>query len=289
MEKFILRSKKLKKISLLLFLLSPLALASIPVQHTPYPGGIAVFDFETTHSNPKAFYRTVPLYTQHIKGNHWQVLLGIPLLEKAGEKSITIQDFSTRTLTVKIKTIQTTKDKPAAKQNIELKGKKKKYVNPHTAHINRIKKERVILGKARLFFSDKILSNDAFIRPVPGVTTSPFGIKRLYNGQPRNPHTGIDYAGATDTPIKAPADGKVILAGKYFFNGNAIFLDHGQGLVSVYIHMNKRIAKQGQMVKKGETIGTIGQTGRATGPHLHWGVYLNRTTVNPNLLMGKSI
>ncbi len=285
MEKFILRSKKLKKISLLLLLLSHFAWASIPVQHTPYPGGIAVFDFETTHSNPKAFYRTVPLYTQHIEGNHWQVLLGIPLLEKAGKKSITIQDFSTRTLDVEIKII---KNKPV-KQNIKLKGKNKKYVDPNAAHMDRIKKERVILGKTRLFFSDKTLSNGVFIRPVLGVITSPFGVKRLYNGQPRNPHTGIDYAGATGTPIKAPADGKVILSGQYFFNGNAIFLDHGQGLISVYIHMDKRIAKQGKMVKKGETIGTIGQTGRATGPHLHWGVYLNRTTVHPNLLMGKSV
>ncbi|WP_369178484.1 peptidoglycan DD-metalloendopeptidase family protein [Candidatus Thiodubiliella endoseptemdiera] len=275
----------MKKISLLLLLLSHFAWASIPVQHTPYPGGIAVFDFETTHSNPKAFYRTVPLYTQHIEGNHWQVLLGIPLLEKAGKKSITIQDFSTRTLDVEIKII---KNKPV-KQNIKLKGKNKKYVDPNAAHMDRIKKERVILGKTRLFFSDKTLSNGVFIRPVLGVITSPFGVKRLYNGQPRNPHTGIDYAGATGTPIKAPADGKVILSGQYFFNGNTIFLDHGQGLISVYIHMDKRIAKQGKMVKKGETIGTIGQTGRATGPHLHWGVYLNRTTVHPNLLMGKSV
>jgi murein DD-endopeptidase MepM/ murein hydrolase activator NlpD len=73
----------------------------------------------------------------------------------------------------------------------------------------------------------------------------------------------------------------------YFFNGNAIFLDHGQGLVSVYIHLNKHLVKQGQSIKQGEIIGAVGQTGRATGPHLHWGVYLNRTAVDPNLLMGK--
>ncbi|RUA05915.1 MAG: M23 family peptidase [Gammaproteobacteria bacterium] len=285
MASFTLRWIKLNKISLLLLLLSNVVLASIPIKHTPYPGGIAVFDFESNHSNPKAFYHTVPLYTQHIKGNHWQALLGIPLMEKAGKKSITIRDFSTRTLSVDIKIKQA--NKRPAKQKITLKGKKKKFVNPNAKHMNRIIKERAILGKARIFHSDKILSNGLFLRPVPGITTSPFGIKRIYNGQPRNPHTGVDYAGDTGTPIKAPANGKVILAGKYFFNGNAIFLDHGQGLISVYIHMNKRIAKQGQMVKKGDIIGTIGQTGRATGPHLHWGVYLNRTVVNPNLLMGK--
>ncbi|RUM81387.1 MAG: M23 family peptidase, partial [Candidatus Thioglobus sp.] len=92
---------------------------------------------------------------------------------------------------------------------------------------------------------------------------------------------------AIPTPIKAPADGKVILAGDFFFNGNAIFLDHGQGLISVYLHMNKHLVKQGETIKQGDTIGTIGQTGRSTGPHLHWGIYLNQTVVNPKILMGK--
>jgi murein DD-endopeptidase MepM/ murein hydrolase activator NlpD len=278
--------KKLKKINKTLIILLGLLLpnivsASIPIQNTPISGGIAVFDFESNHSNPKAFYRTAPLYTQHIKGNHWQALLGIPLMEKTGKKSITIQDFSTRTLSVNIK--------PSAykEQHITLKGDKKKYVNPNATHSQRIKKERPILSKARQIFSEKILSDGLFIRPVTGITTSPFGFKRFYNGQARRPHTGLDYAGAAGTPIKAAADGKVILAGQYFFNGNAIFLDHGQGLISVYIHMNKRLVSQGQSVKQGQIIGTIGQSGRATGPHLHWGVYLNRTSVNPNLLMGK--
>jgi murein DD-endopeptidase MepM/ murein hydrolase activator NlpD len=113
-------------------------------------------------------------------------------------------------------------------------------------------------------------------------------LKRFYNGQPRRPHTGLDYAGDIGVAIKAPADGKVILAGEFFFNGNAVFLDHGQGLISVYIHMNERLVKQGQYLKQGDAIGTIGQTGRATGPHLHWGIYLNQTVVSPNLLLGIS-
>jgi len=153
--------------------------------------------------------------------------------------------------------------------------------------MDRIKSERPVLSSARKIFSGDVLSNGLFTRPVDGVTTSPFGLKRFYNGEARRPHTGLDYAGDTGTPIKAPADGKVILAGEFFFNGNAIFLDHGQGLISVYIHMNERLAQQGQQIKQGDVIGTIGQTGRATGPHLHWGIYLNQTVVNPNLLIGK--
>jgi hypothetical protein len=279
--KFILRLKKLKKISFLLLLLPSIVLASIPVKNTPIPGGIAVIDFETNHSNPTAFYNNMPLYVQHIKDQHWQVLVGIPLMEKLGKKSIKVQDSLTRSFDFEVT------EHTYTQQHITLKGKKKKYVNPNLAHMDRIKSERPVLSSARKIFSGDALSNGLFTRPVDGVTTSPFGLKRFYNGEARRPHTGLDYAGDTGTPIKAPADGKVILAGEFFFNGNAIFLDHGQGLISVYIHMNERLAQQGQQIKQGDVIGTIGQTGRATGPHLHWGIYLNQTVVNPNLLIGK--
>ena len=281
MVKFIPRLKKLKKFSLLLLLIPTIVLANIPVKNTPIPGGIAVIDFESNHANPKASYNKVPLYVQHIKDQHYQVLVGIRLMEKLGKKTIKVQDFSTRLLDFEV-TKQT-----YTEQYITLKGKNKKYVNPNLTHMDRIKKERPILSSARKIFSDKNLSSGLFIRPVNGVTTSPFGLKRFYNGEARRPHTGLDYAGDIGTPIKAPADGKVILVGKFFFNGNAVFLDHGQGLISVYIHMNNYLVKQGQFVKQGDSIGTIGQTGRATGPHLHWGVYLNQTVINPNLLLGE--
>ncbi|HIM58915.1 MAG TPA: M23 family metallopeptidase [Gammaproteobacteria bacterium] len=281
MERFILRLKKLKKISFLLLLLPSIVLASIPVKNTPIPGGIAVIDFKTNSTNPTAFYNTTQLYVQRIKDQHWQVLVGIPLMEKSGKKTIKVQDATTRSFDFEVI------EHSYTEQHITLKGKKKKYVNPNLAHMDRIKKERPILSSARKVFSNNTLSTGLFIRPINGVTTSPFGLKRFYNNQPRRPHTGLDYAGDIGAPITAPADGKVILSGEYFFNGNAVFLDHGQGLISVYIHMDKRLAKQGQQIKQGEIIGTIGQTGRATGPHLHWGIYLNQTVVNPNLLMGK--
>lgn len=281
MVRFIPRLRKLKKLSLLFLLIPTIVLANIPVNNTPIPGGIAVIDFSSSHPNPKAFYNKVPLYVQHIQDQHYQVLVGIPLMEKIGKKTITIQDFSTRLFDFEVT------EQSYSEQHISLKGKKKKYVNPNLAHMDRIKSERPVLSSARKIFSDNALSNGLFTRPVDGVTTSPFGLKRFYNGEARRAHTGLDYAGKIGTPIKASADGKVILAGEFFFNGNAVFLDHGQGLISVYIHMNERLAKQGQIVKQGDVIGTIGQTGRATGPHLHWGVYLNQTVVNPNLLMGK--
>ncbi|BBB22883.1 M24/M37 family peptidase [Abyssogena phaseoliformis symbiont OG214] len=275
--------KKLKKINVIvLLLLSNIALANINIENTPIPGGIAVIDFQSNHSNPKAFYGIVPVYTQHIKGQHWQALIGIPLLSKVGEKYITIKGLSAKKITF------TVHEHHYKEQHITLTGKKRKYVNPNLKHMDRIKREHPILSKTRKLFSEKSLFNGQFIRPVKGVITSPFGLKRFYNGQPRRAHTGLDFAGNIGTPIHVPANGKVILIGHFFFNGNTVFIDHGQGLISVYIHMNKYSVKQGQLVKQGDKIGTIGQTGRATGAHLHWGVYLNQTTVNPNLLLGVS-
>ena len=281
MEKFILMLAKLKNLSLLLLLLPGVLFASIAVKNTPIAGGIAVIDFETNHANPKAFYNKIPLYLQHLKDEHWQVLIGIPLYEKPGKKTITVQDFSTREFSFEVKT----KPGTYAEQHITLKDKKKKYINPNLAHMDRINLERPILSQARKVFTPQHLSNQQFIRPVTGIISGTFGLKRFYNKQARRPHTGIDVAATTGTPIKAAAAGKVILADQFFFNGNAVFIDHGQGLISVYIHMNKRLVTAGQHLKQGDIIGTIGQTGRATGPHLHWGVYLNQTSINPNLLL----
>ncbi|CAC9602892.1 Phage lysin, 1,4-beta-N-acetylmuramidase (EC 3.2.1.17) or lysozyme [uncultured Gammaproteobacteria bacterium] len=270
----------MKKINLLvlLFLTFP-ALASLSVSNIAIPGGIAVIDFHTNHANPKAFYGNVPVYTQRIKDSHWQALVGIPLLAKIGKKQIIIKDFSERKIDF------TVKDYTYQEQHITLTGNKKKYVNPNLAHMDRIKRERPILSIARRTFSTQEFNNQSFILPISGITTSPFGFKRFYNGEPRRPHTGLDYAGKIGTVIQASATGKVIVSDEFFFNGNAIFIDHGQGLISVYIHMNERIAKLGQIVKQGDIIGTIGQTGRATGPHLHFGVYLNQTVINPNILI----
>ncbi len=255
------------------------ALASLNIINTPVPGGVAVVDFYTDHSNPEAYYRQARVYVQQLEGQHWQALIGIPLLEKIGEKHLTIKDFSNKKIAFKVK------NHNYKEQHITLTGKKKKYLNPNLAHLDRIKRERPILSKARKVFSNKKLSNKNFIRPVDGITTSPFGFKRFFNGKARRAHSGLDYAGKTGTPIKAAAAGKIIISDDFFFNGNAVFIDHGQGLISVYIHLNKRLVESGQIIKQGDIIGTIGQTGRATGPHLHFGVYLNQTVINPNVLL----
>ena len=279
MAKFIPRLKALKTISYLLLLLPTWVLANLSIEHTPIPGGIALVDFQTNHANPKAFYGKVRLYVQKTKPEHWQALVGIPLLATPGEQYIQVKDFSQRKIPFSVEPHQ------YQEQHITLKGKQKKYVNPNLAHMDRIKRERPILSNARQHYSQRALATGAFSLPVSGITTGSFGLKRFYNQQARNPHTGVDYAAKTDTPIRAPAKGRVILTGEFYFNGKTVFIDHGMGLVSVYIHMNNIQVEQGQLLNAGDIIGGIGQTGRATGPHLHWGVYLNQTAVNPNLLL----
>ena len=121
--------------------------------------------------------------------------------------------------------------------------------------------------------------------PVPGRRSSSFGLRRVFNGQSRNPHSGMDIAAPTGTPVKAPLPGKVIDVGEYFFNGGTVWLDHGGGLLSMYCHLSKMDCKVGDMVQTGEAFCKVGATGRVTGPHLHWSVMLNRAMVDPALFI----
>ena len=115
--------------------------------------------------------------------------------------------------------------------------------------------------------------------------SSRFGLRRIFNGQPRNPHAGLDVAASTGTPVRAPSEAVVANTGDYFFNGNTVFLDHGQGLITAYMHLSRIDVRPGQQVKRGELLGTIGATGRVTGAHRHWAVILNNTPVDPELFL----
>ena len=129
-------------------------------------------------------------------------------------------------------------------------------------------------------------SNLMLDKPVDGPLSSPFGLRRFFNGEERNPHSGLDFAVPAGTPIKAPAAGKVILIGDYFFNGKTVFVDHGQGFISMFCHLSKIDVKLGQQVPRGGVLGKVGATGRATGPHMHWNVSLNDARVDPAIFIG---
>ena len=179
---------------------------------------------------------------------------------------------------------------PNREYNIQrINNMKSKYVTAPNTEEERIKREREIINIAKKKIGDekKALYKDGFIRPVEGgVLTSVFGSQRILNGVPRNAHNGLDIAAPTGTPVYAMADGIVRLAAdNFYYSGNFIILDHGQGLNSSYLHLSNKDVKEGDFVKKGQKIGEIGTTGRSTGPHLHWSVQWFGKRTDPALLL----
>ena len=160
-------------------------------------------------------------------------------------------------------------------------------VAPSAEDLKRIGDDSRRIAAVRAGASALIDFAGGFAWPLAGRLSGVFGSQRILNGEPRRPHAGVDVAAPQGTPVKAPADGIVALAhGDMFFTGKTLMIDHGHGLNSVYAHMSAIVVEPGQGVVKGQTIGRVGATGRATGPHLHWGVSLFDTPLDPALLAG---
>jgi murein DD-endopeptidase MepM/ murein hydrolase activator NlpD len=255
----------------------PLAHASKWFTDNVPPGGVLAIDL------PKNFkaYTQLPFNLTEVFTQQGQTLIGIPLKQEPGEQTISWVDTQDKEHSKKFTVI----NYPYPTQHLTIKNKRK--VNPNNNDMTRITSESKRMKTIYHSFTPNPTSMD-WILPVAGRQSSAFGLKRFFNNQPRNPHSGLDVAVPTGTPIIAPTKGKVVLTGDFFFNGNSVFLDHGQGLVTLYCHMNEISVKEGQWVEQGEVLGTVGKTGRATGPHLHWGVSLNNARVDPRLFLPDS-
>lgn len=159
-------------------------------------------------------------------------------------------------------------------------------VTPSETDMAAIQLEGKVVGAALKGVEDNAAWLSGFIRPVEGRISGKFGGQRIMNKIPKNPHRGMDIAAKEGTPIKASADGKVVLAyPDLFYSGNVVIIDHGFGLQTIYAHMKEMKVKRGDTVKQGDIIGTVGKTGRVTGPHLHWGASLRDVRFNPQSLL----
>jgi murein DD-endopeptidase MepM/ murein hydrolase activator NlpD len=151
--------------------------------------------------------------------------------------------------------------------------------------LERVGKERKLIDAALNTWREANIDGIGLAAPVEGRRSSSFGLRRFFNNEPRSPHKGMDIAAPAGTPILAPRAGIVTGTGDFYFNGNTVFIDHGQGFVTMYCHLREIGVEDGQEVIAGEPIGQVGATGRVTGPHLHFGTYLNGTAVDPALLL----
>ena len=268
-----------KMLCILLLLLSCSAMAMPLPRQSAVPGGIVILPLEYQGSTaPTVTYRDERVLVTGTSGQ-WQAVIGVPLSAKPGPQSIRIfdSDGSSHVKTFVIK------DKQYRTQRLTIKDKRK--VEPTAEDLQRIARERQRINAALEHWSDREPDTLVMTAPIDGIRTSSFGLRRIYNGQPRKPHSGMDIAAPQGTVIMAPAAGRVINIGSYFFNGNSVFLDHGEGLITMYNHMNTIDVQEGQEVRAGDRLGTVGSTGRVTGPHLHWGVSLNNARVDPALLL----
>ncbi len=244
------------------------------------PGGIAIIPLKKDMPSYAFTFNKKPLLISQKNGLSYAIV-GLSLRLKPGEYYISGHYGGSKALVKKFFNI---KDKKYKTQSITIKNKRK--VNPYAKDMDRIIREKKRKTKAANYRTNEPAYLD-FSIPVNGILTGSYGKRRVFNGQARNPHSGMDIAADNGVPISSPADGEVIESGDFFFSGNIIYINHGQGLISLYAHLSEMNVKIGDKVKKGQIIGKVGATGRVTGPHLHWSVGLNGTWIDPALFLNE--
>ena len=258
--------------------------AQLNILNQPVPGGVAVVDISgqtktSTHTPPTARFMDKPVLVTRTDTGKWIALVGIPLSAALGTQHIqVVQGNKNATYAFSVS------NKKYREQRITLKTNKHVDLSPQD--LARYEREKKLQDDAYQQFSPQLPSNLLLDRPVNGPLSSPFGLKRFFNDQPRAPHSGLDFAVPTGTPVQAPAAGRVILVGDYFFNGKTVFVDHGQSMISMFCHLSSIDVTPGASLARGQVLGKVGATGRVTGAHLHWNVSLNDARVDPAIFIG---
>jgi murein DD-endopeptidase MepM/ murein hydrolase activator NlpD len=242
------------------------------------PGGVFIVPVEgPAEPTPVVTYdgkRTMVLRSR----DRWVAVVGLPLAVTPGHATVSVQSGDAPETSVGFDVL----DKQYAVQSLKVAPSKVDLSPEDTA---RTEKDSARIHAALATYSEAPPTTLRLLQPVPGVRSSSFGLRRVFNNEPRNPHSAMDIAAPLGTPIKAAADGRVIEAGDFFLAGNTVMVDHGQGLITMYCHLSQIGVQIGDQLKRGEVLGKVGATGRVTGPHLHWGVALNQTFVDPALFL----
>lgn len=241
------------------------------------PGGFVVLPMEAAGTDrPSATFngRRVLVISD---GGRYAAIVGIPLRTAPGEQRIAARGATRKFYSFRVE------PKRYSEQRLTITDTRK--VNPNPEDQARIARETERIAAVKAHWSEEEPDSLWLDLPVRGRFSSPFGLRRFFNDQERNPHSGLDIAVGAGTPVLAAAAGLVIDTGDYFFNGKTIFIDHGQGFLTMYCHLSELRVGTGDRVTRGERIALSGMTGRATGPHLHLSVVLNNTMVDPALFL----
>lgn len=243
------------------------------------PGGVALVKIgDAAEAKPTVTRDGAPVWVTR-QGKQWVAAVGLPLSISPGEQQIEVRpaDGPARTVTFAVK------PKHYPVQHVTLRDQN--MVEPPADVMARIERESAHLKTVRSQWRETASTDAAFVQPARGRLSGRFGGSRVLNGKPRAPHAGLDVAVMTGTAVLAPGDGVILDIGDYYFCGKTMFIDHGNGLLSLFCHLSEWDAKVGDKVRQGQAVARSGATGRASGPHLHWSVYLNGTSVEPELFL----
>lgn len=265
---------RLTLVSIFLCLAATAMTKAMATEQSLRPGGIAIVEVGSIDNTaPTVTLQGKPLLVMQ-RENQWVAVAGIALdteprrieISVNGESApvdISGHDYREQRITVE----------------------NKSFVEQNQEQLDRIWGERKIIDAVLTSFTRKPVDGLSLAAPVPGAQSDSFGYRRFFNDQPRSPHKGMDISAGNGEPIIAPRAGTIAATGDYFFNGNTVLVDHGQGFITMYCHMSEIAVAEGQQVATGDILGAVGATGRVTGPHLHFGTYLNGTAVDPAIFL----
>lgn len=240
------------------------------------PGGVAVIALGASATRPTALFGAVPVLVAG-DAQGWSAVVGIALSAAPGAQRLRVtRGAATDEIEFQVEPHQ------YAEQQLKVAPK---HVELSKKDLARHERERAHQAKVIATWSEPAPASLKMRPPIDGPRSSSFGLRRVFNHQPRNPHSGMDIAAPVGTPIGSPAPGRVIDTGDYFFNGRTVWIDHGAGWLSMMCHLSEIGVKVGDRLATGAKLGEVGATGRVTGPHLHWSVALNRALVDPALFL----